>query len=130
MYKTAEANLKSEKELRQTLRNNLTPAEATLWKALKGSQINGLKFRRQHSLGPYVMDFYCPSIRLCVELDGEVHNTYGACLHDSERTRFLNENGITVKRFENDVVYKNINAIIQTIIDYAEEWKRNSQIYK
>lgn len=130
MYKTAEANLKSEKELRQTLRNNLTPAEATLWKALKGSQINGLKFRRQHSLGPYVMDFYCPSIRLCVELDGEVHNTYGACLHDSERTRFLNENGITVKRFENDVVYKNINAIIQTIIDYDEEWKRNSQIYK
>ncbi len=130
MYKTAEANLKSEKELRQTLRNNLTPAEATLWKALKGSQINGLKFRRQHSLGPYVMDFYCPSIRLCVELDGEVHNTYGACLHDSERTRFLNENGITVKRFENDVVYKNINAIIQTIIDYAEEWKRNNQIYK
>ena len=130
MYKTAEANLKSEKELRQILRNNLTPAEATLWKALKGSQINGLKFRRQHSLGPYVMDFYCPSIRLCVELDGEVHNTYGACLHDSERTRFLNENGITVKRFENDVVYKNINAIIQTIIDYAEEWKRNNQIYK
>lgn len=130
MYKTAEANLKSEKELRQTLRNNLTPAEATLWKALKGSQINGLKFRRQHSLGPYVMDFYCPSIRLCVELDGEVHNTYGACLHDSERTRFLNENGITVKRFENDVVYKNINAIIQTIIDYDEEWKRNNQIYK
>ena len=130
MYKTAEANLKSEKELRQTLRNNLTPAEATLWKALKGSQINGLKFRRQHSLGPYVMDFYCPSIRLCVELDGEVHNTYGACLHDSERTRFLNENGITVKRFENDVVYKNINAIIQTITDYAEEWKRNNQIYK
>ena len=130
MYKTAEANLKSEKELRQTLRNNLTPAEATLWKALKGSQINGLKFRRQHSLGPYVMDFYCPSIRLCVELDSEVHNTYGACLHDSERTRFLNENGITVKRFENDVVYKNINAIIQTIIDYAEEWKRNNQIYK
>lgn len=130
MYKTAEANLKSEKELRQTLRNNLTPAEATLWKALKGSQINGLKFRRQHSLGPYVMDFYCPSIRLCVELDGEVHNTYGACLHDSERTRFLNENGITVKRFENDVVYKNINAIIQTITDYDEEWKRNNQIYK
>ena len=112
------------------MRNNLTPAEATLWKALKGSQINGLKFRRQHSLGPYVMDFYCPSIRLCVELDGEVHNTYGACLHDSERTRFLNENGITVKRFENDVVYKNINAIIQTIIDYDEEWKRNNQIYK
>ena len=130
MYNTAEANLKSQKELRQTLRNNLTPAEATLWKALKGRQINGLKFRRQHSLGPYVMDFYCPSIRLCIELDGEVHNTYGAYLRDSERTRFLNENGITVMRFENNVVYKNINAIIQTIIDYDEEWKRHNQIFK
>ena len=128
MYKTAEANLKSQKDLRQALRNNLTPAEATLWKALKAAQINGLKFRRQHGIGPYVMDFYCPSIKLCIELDGEVHNMHGAYLHDSERTRFLNENGVTVMRFENEIVFKNINAIIESIVAYEEEWKRNSRI--
>lgn len=128
MYKTAEANPKSQKDLRQALRNNLTPAEATLWKALKAAQINGLKFRRQHGIGPYVMDFYCPSIKLCIELDGEVHNMHGAYLHDSERTRFLNENGVTVMRFENEIVFKNINAIIESIVAYEEEWKRNSRI--
>ncbi|MCR4810318.1 MAG: DUF559 domain-containing protein [Prevotella sp.] len=130
MYKTAEANPKSQKDLRQALRNNLTPAEATLWKALKAAQINGLKFRRQHGIGPYVMDFYCPSIKLCIELDGEVHNMHGAYLHDSERTRFLNENGVTVMRFENEIVFKNINAIIESIVAYEEEWKRNSRICK
>lgn len=74
------------------------------------------------------MDFYCPSIKLCIELDGEVHNMHGAYLHDSERTRFLNENGVTVMRFENEIVFKNINAIIESIVAYEEEWKRNSRI--
>ena len=53
---------------RKELRNHSTSAEATLWKMLKGKQIAGLKFRRQHSVGPYILDFYCPQIKLAIEL--------------------------------------------------------------
>ena len=63
------------KSVRKDLRNMSTSAEATLWKLIKGQQIDGLKFRRQHSVGPYILDFYCPQFRLGIELDGEVHST-------------------------------------------------------
>ena len=76
------SNLKDQKTLRQSLRNNATATEAILWKALKGKQIDGLKFRRQFGLGPYVLDFYCPEIRLCIELDGDIHNSYEQALYD------------------------------------------------
>ena len=126
MYKE-KANPKEQKDLRKALRNSMTAAEATLWRSLKDGQINALKFRRQHGLGPYVMDFYCPTIKLCIELDGEVHHHYEAYIHVTERTRFLEENGITVLRFENDVVWKNIDAITEAISDYYVKWKRERQ---
>ena len=69
-------NLKDQKTLRQSLRNNSTAPEAILWRTLKGKQIDGLKFRRRFGLGPYVLDFYCPEIKLCIELDGEIHKSY------------------------------------------------------
>lgn len=124
MCYTSKANPKEQKELRKTLRNAMTPAEATLWQLLKGKQVGGLKFRRQHGVGPYIMDFYCPAIKLCIELDGEVHSSYSAYIHDEERTCFLKENGITVLRFENNVVWKNINAISEAITYYYEAWKK------
>lgn len=61
------------KDRRKELRNNLTIAEASLWKYLKGRRMHGLKFRRQHSIGPFIVDFYCPEEKLIIELDGEVH---------------------------------------------------------
>jgi very-short-patch-repair endonuclease len=97
-------NLKDQKTLRQSLRNNATATEAILWRALKGKQVDGLKFRRQFGLGPYVLDFYCPEIRLCIELDGEVHKSYEQSQYDEIRTRFMASNNIKVIRFENDVV--------------------------
>jgi len=124
MYKTAEANLKEQRERRQVLRNNLTPAEAALWKMLKERQVQGLKFRRQHGLGPYIMDFYCPAICLCIELDGEVHKSSGAFAYDEARSRFLAENGIKVMRFDNEVVWKFPSAIINEICEYYEAWKK------
>ncbi len=126
MYNTAKANPKEQKELRKALRNAMTPAEATLWRLLKSRQVGGLKFRRQHGLGPYIMDFYCTSIKLCIELDGEVHYNDSAYIHDEERTRFLKENGITVLRFENKVVWKDINAIAGAITDYYETWQKRT----
>lgn len=114
-------NEKDQKELRQTLRNNATAAEATLWKALKGKQVEGLKFRRQFGVGPYVLDFYCPELKFAIELDGEVHNSYSAEKRDEARTKFLNENGIEVIRFRNEVVFYNIAGIIEEIKQYKEE---------
>ena len=94
------------KSVRKDLRNMSTSAEATLWKLIKGQQIDGLKFRRQHSVGPYILDFYCPQFRLGIELDGEVHSTTEAMDYADNRARFLvNEKNIWVIRFENRVVF-------------------------
>ena len=123
MYTAAKSNPKSQKDFRRHLRNNLTPAEITLWGYLKNGQVGGYKFRRQHGLGQYVMDFYCPELKLCVELDGEVHDSEQAFNHDEERTAFLQENGISVLRFENYIVREDIQAIINAILLFAEERK-------
>ena len=108
-------NEPNQKTLRQTLRNNATAAEAILWHALKGKQVEGLKFRRQFGIGPYVIDFYCPEIRLGIELDGGVHKTSYTHEYDEKRSRFLAENGIRVLRFDNEVVYNNVEGIIEAI---------------
>ena len=108
-------NERDQKLLRQTLRNNATSAEAILWRALKGKQVEGLKFRRQFGVGPYVIDFYCPEIRLGIELDGGVHKTSYTNEYDEMRTKFLNENRIRILRFDNEVVYNNVEGIIEAI---------------
>ena len=108
-------NETSQKLLRQSLRNNATSAEAILWRALKGKQVAGIKFRRQFGVGPYVLDFYCPEIGLGIELDGGVHKTSYTHEYDEMRTRFMAENRIRVMRFDNEVVYNNIQGAIEAI---------------
>ena len=108
-------NERSQKTLRQTLRNNATSSEAILWRALKGKQVDGLKFRRQYGVGPYVIDFYCPEIRLGIELDGGVHKTSYTPEYDEMRSRFLAENRIRVLRFNNEVVYNKVEGIREAI---------------
>ena len=115
-YISSRHNQKEQTLLRKTLRNNAAAPESILWLRLKGKQIEGLKFRRQYGVGPYVLDFYCPELRLGIELDGEVHNTYEAEEYDKRRTRFLNDNRITVLRYKNEVVYQNLEAIVEDII--------------
>jgi len=110
-------------EERRTLRNESTAAESTFWKAIKGRQIEGIKFRRQHSVGAYIMDFYSPEINLCIELDGEIHNENWSFTHDVSRTTYLNDKGITVLRYSNDVVYKHIEGIIEDIKRFHKEPK-------
>ena len=118
-YKSAESNPESQTILRRELRNHSTSAEATLWKLLKNSQAGGYKFRRQHGIGPFVLDFYCPLLRLCIELDGGVHQMPLADVKDEMRTKFLNEQGITVLRFENDVVWRDPQSIVEKIIEFG-----------
>ena len=102
-YNTSEANIAERKSLRKSLRNNLTPAEATLWRALRGKGAGGWKFRRQQGIGPFILDFYCPELRLCIELDGSVHDY--SYEYDQRRTAFLAAQGIRVVRFRNEQVF-------------------------
>ncbi|MFW5766795.1 MAG: DUF7149 domain-containing protein [Bacteroidota bacterium] len=108
-------NLPYLKTFRKNLRKNMTPAEATLWKTLQGKKFEGRKFRRQHSIGNYIVDFYCPSEKLAIELDGEVHNTPEAKEYDRERDLFLKYFGVTVLRFENRMVFENQETVLEII---------------
>jgi very-short-patch-repair endonuclease len=101
--------------LRRQLRTALTPAEARLWKYLQDHKLGGRKFRRQHSVGPYILDFYCPSERLAVELDGAAHDHERAAERDEARTRYLESHGIRVVRFENRDVMGNLEGVLQAI---------------
>jgi very-short-patch-repair endonuclease len=108
-------NRKYLKEYRRELRNNLTPAEAELWKYMRNSQLEGRKFRRQHSISNYILDYYCPSEKLAIELDGQVHQHYAAEQSDIERDQNLQRWGIKVLRFENKDVFDNLDAVLQEI---------------
>lgn len=108
-------NLSHLKSKRKTLRKNLTQAEAMLWKNLKGKQLEGRKFRRQHSLGNYILDFYCPSQKLAIGLDGKGHFNMNQIEYDKNRTLYLNELGIKVIRFENKTVFENIDFVLKKI---------------
>ena len=100
---------------RSKLRHNLTPAEALLWKNLQKSKLDGKKFRRQHSIGPYIVDFYCPECRVIVELDGAGHFGLLGAERDEARTRFLSRFGTRVLRFENKEVFGNLEGVLETI---------------
>ena len=98
-------NHKTLKERRRDLRKNQTPAEKLLWKNISKDKIFGLRFLRQYGVGPYILDFYCPKIRLGIELDGEVHKENK--LYDRDREKYLESLDIQVIRFWNNDVLKN-----------------------
>ena len=112
-------NKRELKETRKKFRRNATSAEAVLWKMLKHKQIQGLKFRRQHSVGKLILDFYCPEKKLAIELDGEYHAIPGKETLDSKRDNFLISLGIKILRFENKIVFEDPEMIIEEIIKVA-----------
>ncbi len=103
------------KERRRELRNNLTPAEAALWRELKGSALGGRKFRRQHSIENYIVDFYCPQEKLVIELDGEVHNDPMQAEYDTARSERLKLLGNKILRFENNIMFNDMEGVLRTI---------------
>lgn len=113
-------NISKYKLRRKELRNHSTATESALWRMLKGSQVCNLKFRRKHGVGPYILDFYCPSIKLAIELDGEVHK--GQEFHDEQRSYYLSEVAqIVVMRFENLLVFENPKVIFDSIKEYIRQ---------
>jgi len=117
--KTRLHNRRELKETRKKFRRNATSAEAVLWKLLKNKQIQGLKFRRQHSVGKLILDFYCPVKNLAIELDGEHHAVPGKETLDLKRDNFLISLGIKILRFENKIVFEDPKLIIEQIIKAA-----------
>jgi very-short-patch-repair endonuclease len=108
-------NLPHKKEERRELRNNLTSAEAALWLYLQRSQLEGRKFRRQHSIGLYIVDFYCPSEKLVVELDGAGHFDVIGNARDVDRTHYLEAQGLQVLRFENQHFWNHPESVLTAI---------------
>ncbi len=108
-------NQQNLKAVRQQYRSNLTPAEAELWKYLQGSKLEGRKFSRQHSVGGYILDFYCPLEKLAVELDGRDHFTDNGFARDEARTKYLNSLDKKVIRFENKEVFEQLEGVLQEI---------------
>ena len=108
-------NKKKLEDNRKRLRNNSTPAEAALWSLIKNKQINGRKFRRQHSIGNYILDFYCPEEKLAIELDGEDHYWEEGMRRDKLKTAYIESHGIKIIRFENKLVFKDPEFVLNTI---------------
>jgi very-short-patch-repair endonuclease len=102
-------------DYRRALRKRLTPAEAFMWKLLQGHKLDDRKFRRQHSTGNYILDFYCHSEKLALELDGAGHFTEEGMQKDALRTAYLNACGITVLRFENKLVFERTDWVLEEI---------------
>ena len=114
-------NRKELENYRKKLRKNLTPAEAFLWRYLKAKKLRGRRFNRQHSIKNYIVDFYCASEKLVIELDGAVHNTPQAQEYDAKRTQVINEPGYTVIRFENKMVFENLESVLSEITEHYKQ---------
>jgi len=101
--------------VRRTLRQQATPAEIRLWQLLRRQQLNGFRFRRQHSVGSYVLDFYCVSAKLGIELDGAGHGTAEGRAYDAARDAWLTEMGLRVVRFQNWEVFRTPEAVLRQV---------------
>ena len=107
---------------RKYLRTNGTSAEAVMWRMLKNRQVDGWRFRRQFSVDPYILDFYCPELRLCVELDGQHHFTNVGVVRDNIRTEYLwRFHHIRTLRFENVCVFNSPVGVLAEIRSVIHE---------
>lgn len=108
-------NLESTKSTRQMLRNNMPQPEVILWSKLKGKQLDGLKFRRQYGIESFVVDFYCPMVKLAIEIDGNSH----FCENNQEkgkwRQKIIEKYGINFLRFTNNEINENLTGVLEEI---------------
>jgi len=103
------------KQRRRELRRNQTEAEKTLWAHLRNKQFYGMKFFRQYSIGPYILDFYCPTMKLAVELDGGQHNLCESKEYEAVRSEYLKAQGVEVLRFWNHEVLLDMESVLSEL---------------
>jgi len=103
------------------LRRDMTSAEIELWEKLKANQLDGLKFRRQHPISRYIVDFYCHKHKLVIELDGGIHLKKEVAKHDMEREIELKKLGLTVIRFKNEDIFNKMDTVLEKIRTIIKE---------
>jgi very-short-patch-repair endonuclease len=111
--------LRPETAVARSLRKDMSLSEVLLWQQLRGRKA-GVKFRRQHPIGPYVVDFYCSHASLIVEIDGEAHSRGEQPVRDRSRDQFLEENGYRVLRIAAAEVLRNVEAVVASVVAHAE----------
>ncbi|MBU1024191.1 endonuclease domain-containing protein [bacterium] len=109
---------------RRKLRKESTIPEQLLWSRLRNRKL-GHKFRRQHHVGNYILDFYCVELRLAIEVDGLIHHEIEHQEYDNERSKFISSVGITVIRFDNDEIFINIDSVLSRISCKCDESRKN-----
>ncbi len=112
-----------DKKLKQPsreLRKNLTAAEKLLWSRIRSRQLNNCLFYRQKPLGGYIVDFYCPKARLVIEVDGNQHHSREAADYDMVRDEYLTSMNLTVMRFSNRQIIRDIETVIQVITNHLK----------
>jgi very-short-patch-repair endonuclease len=120
-------NHKEYKTTRQNLRKQEVGAEKLLWSKLRNKQ-QLFKFRRQHGIGKFVVDFYCPELKLAIEVDGETHSTDKEIKNDLAREEFIKRFGIEIKRYRNYDIYNNIEGILVDVNEVC--FKRKDKLKK
>ena len=109
----------STRQQAKQLRAKLSLPEGLLWRALKARGLEGLRFRRQHPIGPYVLDFYCEAARLCVEVDGHSHGAADRPERDARRDRWLADQGVRTLRLRAGYVLDEIDGALRMILAAA-----------
>src|SRR5690348_3964464 len=109
------------KTRRQELRKDQTETERIVWNIIRNKKCKSYKFLRQYSVGPYILDFYCPKLRLAIEIDGGQHSEKLRKQYDAERTNYLVGNNITEIRFWNSDVVENLQGVYQKILQIILE---------
>jgi very-short-patch-repair endonuclease len=110
-------NRVTEKEKRRALRNNMPEPEKRIWARLRAKQINGHKFRRQYSIGNFIVDFYCPEAKLAIEIDGDSHFSDKQSLYDVARQKYIESKGIHFLRFTNKDIIENAEGVLVRITE-------------
>ena len=109
------------------LRQNMTIAEKALWECLKNKQFENLKFRRQHPLHIYIVDFYCHELGLIIEIDGEYHNEVSQIQKDLDRTELLKFQNLHLIRFTNDAVVNSLGKVLDELKQYVTKLSPRSK---
>jgi len=104
-------NRKENKFLRKKLRQEMPKGEILLWQRLNNKKM-GYKFRRQYSIGSYVVDFYCPQFKLVIEIDGGTHISKQAAVYDKQRQEYLESLGLIVKRYSSQLIANNLDEVL------------------
>ena len=118
-------NQLSNKSFRKDLRNEMPSAERILWNHLRKRQLLDFKFRRQHGVGPYVVDFFCPALRLVVEVDGDSHFRLKEQEHDKKRDEYLKHVKLHVVRFTNDQIYQDLEEVLRELANKIGSLRSN-----